>query len=324
VAIVAEHATPPAERDRHRHEHGHHHGGAVASGLGSGRLGAALALILALMAGEVAAGIVAHSVALLSDAGHMLTDAAALALGLAAVRLGRRPAGGRLTFGLRRLEVLSAQANGATLLVLAAAIVYLAVRRLVHPAHVHATLVLVVAVVGALVNVLAAAVLAGPARGSLAVAGSLQHILTDLYGFLGTAAAAVVILATGFERADPIVSLLVAALMVRAGAGLVRESSRIFLEAAPAGLDPDEIGSALALQPGVVEVHDLHVWEITRGFPALSAHVVVRAEQDCHETRRELERLLSERFGLEHTTLQVDHEEGLLEIAPPPRRLQKP
>jgi cobalt-zinc-cadmium efflux system protein len=181
--------------------------------------------------------------------------------------------------------------------------------------------VLGVALAGAAVNLVAARLLAGPARGSMALEGSFQHILTDLYGFLGTAVAAGVILATGFERADPIVSLLVAALMVRAGVGLVGESSRIFLEAAPAGLDPEAIGKALASEDGVVEVHDLHVWEVTSDFPSLSAHVLVGTDSDCHAIRRDLERLLHDRFGIEHTTLQVEHSgEGpeLLEIAPRP------
>jgi cobalt-zinc-cadmium efflux system protein len=191
----------------------------------------------------------------------------------------------------------------------------------VHPPHVHAGLVLGVALGGAAINLVAARLLAGPARGSLALEGSFQHILTDLYGFLGTALAAVVILATSFDRADAIASLFVAALMIRAGAGLVRDSSRIFLEAAPEGLDPEAIGAALAHEKGVVEVHDLHVWEVSSDFPALSAHVLVGSGEDCHGIRRDLEELLRDRFGIEHTTLQVDHSDDrpdLLEIAPRP------
>jgi cobalt-zinc-cadmium efflux system protein len=285
------------------------------------RLAGALGLILALIAGEVAAGIVAHSLALLSDAGHMVVDAAALALSLLALKMAAGPARGALTFGLRRLEVLSAQANGVTLLLLAALIVYEAVRRLVHPPHVDAGLVLGVALAGAAVNLVAVQLLAGPSRRSMAIEGSFQHILTDLYGFLGTALAAGVILATSFQRADAIVSLLIAALMTRSGVGLVRDSARIFLEAAPEGLDPETIGAALAGEKGVVEVHDLHVWELTSDFPALSAHVLVRPDEDCHLIRRRLEGLLRERFGIDHTTLQVDHaDEGseLLDIAPSP------
>jgi cobalt-zinc-cadmium efflux system protein len=270
----------------------------------------ALGLILAVMAAEVVAGLLASSLALLSDAGHMLTDAAAIALSLLAARLASRPAQGAMTFGLGRVEILSAQINGLTLAILAVLIVFGAVQRLISPADVQAWTVLVVALAGAAVNLVIARVLAagdGHVH-SLNVEGSYRHILTDLYGFLLTAASAVVILVTGFRRADAIASLLIAGLMVMAAARLLAAAVRVFLEAAPAGLDPGEIGRLLAGQPGVVQVHDLHVWEVTSGFPALSAHVVVRAGEDCHSVRRALQSLLEERYDLHHTTLQVDHE----------------
>jgi cobalt-zinc-cadmium efflux system protein len=297
------------------HDHGAHVHGSTAD---VPRLRRALILIAVVMAGELTAGVLAHSLALLSDAGHMLTDAGAIGFSLLAMRLAARPARGAMTFGFRRFEILSAQANGVTLLVVAGFIVYEAIRRLVEPPHVRAGLVLAVALAGAAVNVAAALTLAGADRSSLNVEGSFQHVLTDLYGFIGTALAAGVILIAGFERADPIASLLVAALMVRSGVALVRSSARIFLEAAPQDLDPQEIGKALVAVAGVIEVHDLHVWEVSSGFPALSAHVLVSAEADCHRARREMEATLHERFGLDHTTLQVDHEGGeLLDIAPP-------
>ncbi|HUH81264.1 MAG TPA: cation diffusion facilitator family transporter [Solirubrobacteraceae bacterium] len=283
------------------------------------RLAAALAVMLAVMAVEIVGGVVGHSLALLSDAAHMLADAAALGLSLLALQLAARPARGAMTFGFSRAEVLSAQANGITLVILAAFIAYEAISRLVNPPHVDGTLMLVIALGGIAANTVAARLLAGAERRSLNIEGSFQHVLTDLYAALATAAAAVLILAAGLERADPIASLLIAAVMIRAGASLVWASVRVFLEAAPAGVDPEEIGSTLASQSGVVEVHDLHVWEITSGFPALSAHVLVGPDRDCHELRRRLEALLHERFGLDHTTLQVDHRgEDLLEIAPAP------
>jgi cobalt-zinc-cadmium efflux system protein len=296
------------------HAHAHHHHGSQAD---AGRLTLALGLIVGFMAVEVVAGIVAGSLALLSDAAHMLTDAAALGLSLVAARLAARPARGVMTYGLGRAEILSAQANGVTLLVLAAFVAYEGVRRLVSPPDVDASVVLAVAVAGVAVNLLAAGVLGGTERRSLNIEGSLQHVLTDLYAFLGTAVAAIVILATGFDRADPIASLAIAALMVRSGYLLVRASGRVFLEAAPEGLDPTAIGTALARQAGVVEVHDLHVWEVTSGFPALSAHVLVGRDTDCHAARVRLESLLHDEFDLHHTTLQVDHEGGeLLQIEP--------
>jgi cobalt-zinc-cadmium efflux system protein len=281
----------------------------------------ALALILAFMVGEVAAGVLAGSLALLSDAAHMLTDAAALGLALAAAKLASRPARGAMTYGLGRAEILSAQANGITLLVLGLLIVYGAIRRLVHPGTVAGGVVLAVALVGVAVNLLGARILAGGSR-SLNVEGAYRHILTDLYAFIATAVAAVIILTTGFSRADAIASLLIAALMIHSAYELLIASGRVFMEAAPTGLDPELIGRALAAEAGVVEVHDLHVWEVTSGFPALSAHVVVRAGDDCHERRRALQTLLAERFEIEHTTLQVDHEAAAqaplqIEVAPP-------
>jgi cobalt-zinc-cadmium efflux system protein len=260
---------------------------------------------------EVAVGVLAGSLALLSDAAHMLTDAAALALSLAAAHLATRPAGGAMTFGLGRAEILSAQANGITLLVLGLLIVYDAIRRLVSPNIVDGVAVVIVAVMGIGVNLLAVRLLAPRAEDgtrSLNVEGSYKHILTDLYGFIATAIAGVIVIATGFSRADAIASLFIAGVMLHASYGLLKASGRIFMEAAPSGVDPEKIGRTLAAQPGVVEVHDLHVWEVTSDFYALSAHVVVRAGDDCHARRRELQRLLDERFGIRHTTLQVDHD----------------
>jgi cobalt-zinc-cadmium efflux system protein len=294
----------------HHHGHGHAHSHGLTRDADRRALTAALALILAFMAVEVTVAVLASSLALLSDAAHMLTDAAALALSLLAARLASRPAHGSMTYGLGRAEILSAQANGVTLLVLGLLIVYDAIRRLTAPPAVTGGAVLAVALVGIAVNLLATRIIrrgTGEQR-SLNVEGSYRHLLTDLFGFVATAVAAIVILATGFSRADPIASLVIAALMLHASWGLLKESGRVFMEAAPAGLDPDEIGHTLAAQPGVVEVHDLHVWEVTSGFAALSAHVVVRAGDDCHELRRTLQRMLEQRYDVRHTTLQVDHE----------------
>lgn len=271
------------------------------------RLVGALGLILGLLVAEVVAGVLAHSLALLSDAAHMLTDAGALALSLVALRLAARPARGNLTFGFKRAEILSAQANGATLLVLALLIVYGAIRHLVSPADTNGTALLVVAGVGLVVNVVAARLLGSAERRSLNVEGAFLHVLTDAVAFALTAVAGAVILATGFHRADGIAALAIAAIMLRSAWTLLRASGRVFLEAAPSGTSVEEIGASLAAHPGVVDVHDLHVWEITSDFPALSAHVLVERDDDCHETRRELERLLDEQFGITHTTLQVDH-----------------
>jgi cobalt-zinc-cadmium efflux system protein len=284
------------------------------------RLGGALALIAAFMAAEVTAAIIASSLALLSDAAHMLTDGVAIGIAIVALRLAQRPPGGGFTYGLRRAEILSAQINGVTLLLLGALIVFEGIRRLFDPPDVEGGLVLAVALVGIPVNLAAAWMIRGAERRSLNVEGALQHIVTDLFAFVATAIAGGVILATGFERADGIASLLIAAVMLRASFLLLRDSGRVFMEAAPKELDPERIGEALAATPGVVQVHDLHVWEVTTGMPSISAHLIVGQDADCHQARWRAARLLADRFGVEHSTLQVEHEHGeeLLEIETTP------
>lgn len=301
----------PGSEPRPGHGSGHGHGAGAGHAVGAGADGrllfGALALIMAFMAGEVVAGLLARSLALISDAAHMLTDAASIALALVAMRLAARPPRGGYTYGLKRAEILSAQANGITLLVLSAWLTYEAVRRLVHPPAVTGGLVLGTALAGVLVNLLATWLLGRANRRSMNVEGAFRHLLTDLYAFVATAVAGVVLIVTGFHRADAIASLVVVALMVRAGTGLARDSVRVFLEAAPAGLEPDLIGPALAGRPHVVEVHDLHIWQITSGMPAASAHVLVAPGEDCHAVRGDLERVLREEYDIAHTTLQVDH-----------------
>jgi cobalt-zinc-cadmium efflux system protein len=285
------------------HSHSHSHSRAEDRRL----LGIALVLIAGLMAGEIVAGLLAGSLALLADAGHMLTDAAALAGALVASRLASRPARGMWTFGLGRAEILAAQVNGISLLLVGIWIVYGAIRRLVSPPVVHGGVVLVVALAGIVVNLAATLVLARADRESLNVRGAFLHVATDLAAFTGTAVAGALVLATNWYRFDAIAGLLVALLMLRSSWTLLRESGRIFLEASPAGIEPAAVARALAGEPDVVEVHDLHVWTVTSGFPALAAHVLVSPDADCHAARRRLQHLLEERFHLHHVTLQVDH-----------------
>jgi cobalt-zinc-cadmium efflux system protein len=270
-------------------------------------LSIALAVLVAFMAAEVVVGVVARSLALIADAAHLLTDAAALALALVASWAAAQPARGRWTFGFGRAEILAAQANGITLVLISIWILVEAVRRLIEPPEVDALAVGVVAAAGVAVNLLVVGLLARARRESLNVRGAYLHILTDLAAFAGTGAAAALILATGWNRFDPLASLLVVALMLAAAWSLLKESGRIFLEGAPASAPPSDVGQALVAHPGVVEAHDLHVWTVTSGFPALSAHVLVDPGADCHRIRLELERMLHERFGIDHTTLQVEH-----------------
>jgi cobalt-zinc-cadmium efflux system protein len=289
------------------HEHSHAH---AASDGDRRALTGALVLIVLFMAAEVVFGLVANSLALLADAGHMLTDAAALGLAIFAASMAARPARGRWTFGYKRVEVLAAQINGLTLLIIGVWILYGAIRRLIDPPDVKGGIMLVVALVGIVVNLAATLLLSRASRESINVRGAFVHVLNDLAAFVGTAVAGGLILATGWDRFDPIASLFVVALIGWSSWGLLRDSTRIFLESSPADIEPDEVGHAIVSSADVVEAHDLHIWTVTSGFPALSAHVLVKPGADCHAIRRALERMLVERFGLDHTTLQVDHAQG--------------
>src|SRR5437764_980674 len=252
----------------------------------------ALVLIAGLTIAEFVAGLVAHSLALLADAGHLLSDSAALGFALFAAAMAVRPARGRWTFGFRRLEILAAQANGLMLALVGVWIVYSAIRRLVSPSDVSGGIVLAVALAGIGVNLVATAVLSRASRESLNVRGAFLHVASDLAAFVGTAVAGAVVLMTGWDRADPLASLFVASLMFAAAYSLVRESTGIFLELAPREIDPGEVGRAIVSVPQVIEAHDLHVWTVTSGFPAVSAHVLVEPGADCHAVRRTIETVL--------------------------------
>jgi cobalt-zinc-cadmium efflux system protein len=279
-------------------------------------LAAALALTASYTVVEVVGGILTGSLALLADAVHMLSDNVALILALVAVWLATRPETSARTFGYKRAEVLAALANGVLLVALAIWIFVAAVMRLRDPGDVLGGWMLLVALLGIAVNVAAGLVLARSRRGSINVEAAFRHVFADLLGSVGVAVAAVVILATGWVEADAVVSILIAVLVLASAWSVLRDSTAILLESAPRGLDAEALGRRLAGAPGVVEVHDLHVWTITSGFTALSAHVLVRPGDDCHARRRELETLLRDEFGIGHTTLQVDHaaDGGLVEM----------
>jgi cobalt-zinc-cadmium efflux system protein len=289
------------------HGHGHGRGHGVAADADRRYLTGALLLIVVYMAAEVGVGLLARSLALISDAGHMLTDATAILFALIAMRIAARPPQGGFTYGLKRAEIISAQINGITLLLLSVYFVYEGIRRLIEPPQVVGALVVVTGLTGIAVNLAATWLLNRADRASLNVEGAFQHILNDLYAFIATTIAGVVIWTTGWARADAIAALVVAALMLKAGWGLVRASARVFMEAAPAAMNPAEIGRQAAALDHVVEVHDLHIWEVTSGYPALSAHILVAPGADCHAVRLTAERMLHDEYGIEHTTLQVDH-----------------
>jgi cobalt-zinc-cadmium efflux system protein len=292
-------------RANHRHE------------LGARR---ALALVLALVLGfacvEALTGLAADSLALLADAAHMLSDALALGLALFAAWLAHRPATPQRSFGWRRAEVLAALANAIVLVAIGAAIVWAAVGRLSDPPTVVGGWVLAAGAAGLVVNIVAARVLHGAGSGSgLNVRAAMLHVLADLASSAGVVLAGLVMLATGWAYADPITAILIGLLVIASTVGVLRETVGVLLEGAPEGMDAREVGGAIGSTEGVVGVHDLHLWTITSGFPALSAHVLVEAGADCHAIRRQLEVLLRERFGLSHTTLQVEHAPGLIELS---------
>ena len=278
-----------------------------------GRAGSrnALALALAITAVytvvEVVGGVLTGSLALLADAVHMLSDNVALALALFAVWLADRPASPERTYGFKRAEVLAALANGVALVALSIWIFYEAFQRFRDPPDVLGGWVLVLGLVGIGVNLAAGVILSRARKDSLNVEAAFRHVFADLLGSIGVVAAAVVILTAGWLEADPLASVLIGVLVLGSSWSILRDSTTILLEAAPSGLDTRAVGDRLAHAPGVVEVHDLHIWTITSGFPALSAHVLVGRGEDCHARRLELARLLEQEFGIEHTTLQVDH-----------------
>jgi cobalt-zinc-cadmium efflux system protein len=294
-------------------EHGHDHGRVESRRA----LAIALGLTAAYTVVEVVGGIYTGSLALLADAAHMLSDNVAITLALAAAWLATRPATPGKSFGYKRAEVLAALANGVLLVALSIWIFVAAAQRLSDPPDVLGGWMLAIALVGIAVNVGAGAALYRSRAESLNVDAAFRHVLADLLGSFGVLAAAVIILSTGWLRADPLVSILIGFLVLASAWSILRDSTQILLEGTPRGIDAEELGRRLAAAPGVVEVHDLHVWTITSGFPALSAHVLVRPGEDCHGRRRQLEQLLHDEFGIEHTTLQVDHaaEGGLVEMA---------
>jgi cobalt-zinc-cadmium efflux system protein len=277
-------------------------------------LALALALVLGFAGVEVVAGLAAGSVALLADAAHMLSDGLALGLALFAAWLALRPATPERSFGWRRAEVLAALANALVLVVLGALILWEAAGRLSDPPDVEGGWVLAAGAAGLVVNLAAARVLHGAGAG-LNVRAAMLHVLADLLSSAGVVVAGIVVLATGWAYADPLAGLAIGVLVVLSTVGVLRETVGVLLEGAPAGMDAREVGAAIASTDGVVGVHDLHLWTITSGFPALSAHVLVAAGADCHAIRRELELLLRDRFDLTHTTLQVEHAPGLITLA---------
>ncbi len=299
------------------HAHAHDH----SRGQTKRALGFTLALTASFMVAEVIGGLLTGSLALLADAGHMLSDSVSLGLALFAVWLAQRPVTPQRTFGLNRAEILAALANGVTLVAISIWIFVEAIRRLDDPGDVVGGWMLVVAVVGLFVNAAAIAVLHRGGDSSLNVSAAMRHVIADFLGSVGVIVAALIIVLTGWEYADPIVSLVIGVLILASSWTILRDTTQILLEGAPPGIDVSEVGREMASVHGVVEVHDLHIWMITSGFPALAAHVLVAEGDDCHLKRLEVAEMLRTRFGIDHATLQMDHTHPhLLQIEPTPAR----
>jgi cobalt-zinc-cadmium efflux system protein len=295
------------------HDHSHLHsdgqGGHSHSGGTQNRraLATALAITAAYTVAEVIGGLITGSLALLADAGHMLSDNFSLGLALFAFWLSTKPPTPERSFGYKRAEILAALVNGVTLVAISIWIFYEAYRRFQDPPEILGGWMMTVAVMGLFVNVAGALVLSRSEGESLNLKGALRHVIADLLGSVGVIAAAVLILLTGWLYADPLISVLIGFLVLGSSWKLLRDSVSILLEQSPPGMDAEEVGHSMVSVEGVEDVHDLHVWTITSGFPALAAHILVGTDEDCHELRRELEKIIYREFGIEHTTLQVDH-----------------
>ena len=293
--------------------HGHAHDHRSAS---RRALGLVLVLTLAFTVVEVVGGLWTGSLALLADAGHMVSDVLAIALALVALTLARRPTTPLRSFGFQRAEILAAFVNGLALVAVSAWIVWEAIQRLDDPPEILGGWMLAVAACGLVVNACAAMILVRSGGDSLNVQAALRHVIADLLGSAGVLVAALIIVLTGWERVDPLVSIAIAVLIAASAWGVLRDSSAILMEQTPSGIDANVVAQAIVAVPGVTSVHDLHVWRITSGFDALSAHVLVGRGEDCHALRRDVERALATRFGITHTTLQVDHDasDALIEL----------
>jgi cobalt-zinc-cadmium efflux system protein len=276
----------------------------------------ALGINLALLLAEAVGGVLTGSLAVLADAGHLLSDVGSIVLALIATRLASLPAAGRRTFGYQRSEVLAALVNGLLLVVVSAGIAWAAIGRLDDPPSIAGAGVLALGALGLAGNLAATLVLAGGQRQDVNLEGVLRHSAADALGSLGVVVAGAFVLLGGSAIVDPIVGLLIAALVLASSWRLIKEPFDVLMEAAPADLDVQSMGVALCREQGVRSVHDLHVWTVTAGFGAVAAHVVVSRDCDRDLVRRRLELTLAERFGIEHTTLQMEEEadQGLLRV----------
>lgn len=296
---------------RHQHDHGDHgpHGhryrGLVDRGAEGGRLKWVLIITALFMIAEVVGGLISGSLALLADSGHMFTDVGALALSLFAMRIAQRPPNSKRTFGYVRLEILAALVNGATLLLIAGVIMIEAWQRLRDPVAIDGTIMLGIATLGLGVNIIGASLLHSHAHDNLNVRGAYLHVLGDLLGSVGAIAAGIIVLTTGWTPADAIISVVIALLILFSAWKLVREATDVLMESVPPHIDMDEVLESLAGIDGLDEIHDVHVWTLTSGFVAISAHGVIDDPTDHSRVLNEVRDLVAS-HGIDHVTFQIE------------------
>ncbi|KZE39890.1 zinc transporter ZitB [Bhargavaea cecembensis] len=292
----------------HGHSHGHSHSHASSN---KKALFWAFVLITAFMAVEFIGGLLTNSLALLSDAGHMLSDSAALGLSFLAILLGARKATGEKSFGYRRFEILAAAVNGITLIVIAAVIMFEAVRRFMAPPEVQSTGMLVIAVIGLLINIAAAFILMrGGKDDNLNVRSALLHVIGDMLGSVGAITAAVLMILFGWWIADPIASIIVSILVLVSGWRVTKDAANVLMESAPDGINPEEVRKSLEELDGVNDVHDLHLWSITPDEPLLSCHMTINGQGDPDRILHNAHRILHDRYSIDHSTIQLETDGG--------------
>ena len=269
-------------------------------------LAIALAITFLYFVVEVAGGILTNSLALLSDAGHMLSDIAALGLSLVAFQISKRPATSKRTFGYHRFEIVAALVNGLVLWLIVGVIFHEAYQRFFTPPEVQSLGMLIIATIGLGVNIAAGLILYRSHHESLNVHSAFLHVVGDALGSVGAIIAALVMLSTGWYLADPLISFLIGGLILYTSWGLIKESADILMQSVPRGISLDEVQNSMESVNGVLKVHDLHVWAVTSGVFTLSAHAVINGNNDSHQVLSELEKALSEKFAIRHTTIQLE------------------
>lgn len=267
----------------------------------------ALVILSLFMASEFTLGLLAHSLALMTDAAHMLTDAASIFLVIVAINYAKRPADAHYTYGWQRVQILSAQINGITLLILAVVFIKEAISRLINGGSPNGKIIFFTALAGIFINLIVTLILSKANRDSLNIRGAYLHILTDLYAFIGTTLAGLVILIFKWPYADIIASLIVAYLMLSAGWRLTKQATVIFLEAVPKDISTPQVAAELLKIPGVKQIHDLHIWSISSNQVSLSAHILVDKDSSCHSVAKQAKEILQNKFAIKHVTLQLDH-----------------